>query len=39
MAKALMQPMKTKNLAKVSRALANGERSSCINSSSPSSFY
>lgn len=39
MARALMQPKATKNLAKVSRAFANGDRSSCINSSSPSSFY
>lgn len=38
-ANALIQPINTKNLANVSNALANGERSSCINSSSPSSFY
>ena len=38
-AKALMQPIKTKNLAKVSKAFANGDLSSWINSSSPSSFY
>lgn len=39
MANALIQPINTKNLANVSNAFANGDLSSCINSSSPSSFY